>query len=64
MDIRFNQDDRFYMHDGFDPAPGDDEPKPDIEELLEDEQDEAEDYDEDEDEENEDDDDDPDPDEL
>jgi hypothetical protein len=40
----------YKFHDGINPAPGDDEPKPDIEELLEDEQNEAEEYDEDEDE--------------
>lgn len=39
MDIRFNQDDRFFAHDGIEPAPGDDEPKLHVVEPEEDDDD-------------------------
>lgn len=43
MDLIFNQDDRFFAHDGVDPAPGDDDPIekiPNVEEILEEDADE------------------------
>jgi hypothetical protein len=38
VDIRFNQDDVFFeLHDGINPAPGDDEPEDDDDDLDDDE---------------------------
>lgn len=47
---------KYYMSEGINPAPGDDDPKPDLEEILEDTEDDEDEDEEDEEDEEEDDD--------